>query len=116
MNVLFGISNCDAVRKTGQWLTQQQAPWQLHDYRKNGLDENLLQQLMSAFALTVLVNRRGTTYKQLDTHEQTSLDAQKSATTVLLAHPALIKRPILRTSNGTWLLGYDEIVASLSKR
>lgn len=116
MNVLFGISHCDAVRKTGRWLTQQQVPWQLHDYRKNGLDENLLQQLMSAFALTVLINRRGTTYKQLDTNDQASLNTSESATTVLLAHPALIKRPILRTSNGTWLLGYDEIVGSVSQR
>jgi Spx/MgsR family transcriptional regulator len=116
MNVLFGISNCDAVRKTGQWLAQQQQPWQLHDYRKNGLDENLLQQLMSAFALTVLINRRGTTYKQLDTNDQASLNTTESATTVLLAHPALIKRPILRTSDGIWLLGYDEIVARLSER
>lgn len=115
MNILYGISNCDTVRKTGRWLDQQDVPWQLHDYRKHGLDETLLGQLMSAFPLSQLVNRRGTTFRQLAQDGQIRLDTEKTAVEVLLANPALIKRPALCTAEGKWLLGYDQIVTAFSK-
>jgi arsenate reductase (glutaredoxin) len=110
MNILYGISNCDTVRKTGRWLDQQGKPWQLHDYRKNGLDRVLLEQLLTAFPLAQLVNRRGTTFRQLDPKEQARLDTIEGAFDILIANPALIKRPALRTSQDEWLLGYDQIV------
>jgi len=110
MNTLYGISNCDTMRKTGRWLDQHGEIWQLHDYRKNGLDKHLLAQLMSAFPLDQLVNRRGTTFRKLEPAEQASLETENSAVDVLIDNPALIKRPVLQTTSGKWLIGHEQIV------
>jgi len=110
MITVYGISNCDSIRKTTKWLGTQGLEFILHDYRKNGLDRSLQQQLLEAFDLQELVNRRGTSWRQLDSSAQAALADPSLAGAVLRAQPALIRRPIVRTPQGEWLMGYEAVL------
>lgn len=110
MITLYGISNCDTVRKTGRWLSDAGLTWTLHDYRKQGLDADLLTTLLDQFGDSALLNRRGTTWRQLDAGQQQKADTRQGLAELLLEHPAMIKRPIVKTADQQWLMGYDSIV------
>ena len=79
MITVYGISNCDTIKKTCRYLTEQGLDWQLHDYRKQGLDKTLCDTLTSRFPLADLINRRGTTWRQLDPAQQAGLQQIDSA-------------------------------------
>lgn len=91
---LFGISNCDTIKKAKKWLQANEVDYQFHDYRKDGLDETLLNELETRLGWENLLNKRGTTFRKLDEQQKAGLDRQK-AITLLLEHPAMIKRPVL---------------------
>lgn len=114
MIILYGISNCDTIRKTGRWLTDAGLRWTLHDYRKQGLDAALLAMLLDQFGDSVLLNRRGTTWRQLDAEQQQKADTRQGLIELLLEHPAMIKRPIVQTADQQWLMGYEPIVQYFS--
>jgi Spx/MgsR family transcriptional regulator len=109
MITLFGISNCDTMRKSGKWLDSQDVDWVLHDYRKHGLDQALASALLTAFGAETLINKRGTTWRQLDAGQQSRITDQTLAIELIIAFPALIKRPIARTQADDWLIGYDQL-------
>lgn len=109
MITVYGISNCDTIKKTCRYLTEQGLDWQLHDYRKQGLDQTLCDTLTSRFPLADLINRRGTTWRQLDPAQQAGLLQIDSAKALLMQHCALIKRPIIRTPDDQWLIGFDAV-------
>jgi arsenate reductase len=103
---LFGIANCDSIKKTRKWLEIHNIDYQFHDYRKDGLDNLLAAAMLEAVPAEVLINKRGTTWRKLPTGVQESLSASNAAA-LLQAHPAIIKRPLLR-KNQHWIVGYDE--------
>jgi len=110
MITLYGIANCDTMKKTRQWLDQHQATYQFHDYRKQGLDESLAREFLQHIDPDRLINRRGTTWRQLPDSSKAALSADTndidSVVTLLVAHPAMIKRPLLRGPGG-WVVGFD---------
>ncbi|HDZ09845.1 ArsC family reductase [Pseudohongiella sp.] len=110
MITLYGISNCDTVRKSGKWLDAQGIEWTLHDYRKHGLDDALAADLLAAFGAERLINKRGTTWRQLDASEQHKITDPASAIKLMQTYPALIKRPIVHARTHGWLLGYDQLM------
>lgn len=103
---LFGIANCDSIKKTRKWLEIRNIVYQFHDYRKDGLDKLLAAVMLEAVPLEVLINKRGTTWRKLPTGVQESLSAS-NAGALMQAHPAIIKRPLLR-KHQHWIVGYDE--------
>lgn len=105
MITLYGISNCDKVRKTRNWLAQRNLDYHFHDYKKHGCDRDLATQLLRSFGAKQLINTRGTTWRQLDPAAREPLDEAR-ALALMQQHPALIKRPILKVDE-SWLLGYD---------
>lgn len=109
MITLYGISNCDTVRKTGRWLTEAGLTWTLHDYRKHGLDASLLNTLIAQFGAESLLNRRGTTWRHLPAEEQQQADSPEGIAQLLSSYPAMIKRPVLQTDDDQWILGYNNI-------
>lgn len=111
MITLYGISNCDSVRKSGKWLDAQGLEWTLHDYRKHGLDHSLATALLSAFDSERLINRRGTTWRQLDAKDQAKISDPESVVALMLAYPAIIKRPVARSEAHGWLLGFEQLKA-----
>ena len=105
MITLYGIANCDTMKKTRQWLDQHNTSYQFHDYRKQGLDEALAREFLQHIDVDRLINKRGTTWRQLPESSKTALDIDNAAA-LMVAHPALVKRPLLR-GNGGWVAGFD---------
>lgn len=105
MVILYGIPNCDTIRKARRWLSEAGVEYRFHDYRKNPLERATLQQWVDELGWETLLNRRGTTWRQLDEQERANIDEEK-AITLMLAQPALIKRPLLDTGK-TRLSGFS---------
>ncbi|QCF26446.1 ArsC family reductase [Hydrocarboniclastica marina] len=98
MITVFGIKNCDTIKKTKAWLEANEVPYQFHDYRKDGIDQALLERLESRLGWEALLNRRGTTWRKLPETVRDNIDRQ-SALAAMLEQPAMIKRPIVIDDN-----------------
>lgn len=105
-NILYGIKNCDTIKKARRYLDEQAVEYQFHDYRADGIDEQSIQQFIDSLGWEKVLNKRGTTWRQLD-------DKTKAATTesnvaaLLCAYPAMIKRPILKAGKKL-LIGFSK--------
>jgi len=106
MLTLFGIANCDTIKKTKRLLDSLNAQYEFHDYKKLGIDTALGQKMLSAIELDTLINRRGTTWRKLSPEQQTGL-CTDSALALIRDNTSLVRRPILHNGNH-WLVGYDE--------
>lgn len=102
MITIYGISNCDTIKKARKWLEQNAIAYKFHDYRKDGLDRPLLERFEAALGWQALINQRGTTWRKLPPAVRDNIDRQK-ALEVLLEQPAMIKRPLVETAQGTFL-------------
>ena len=90
MLTVYGIKQCDTCKKAVRWLTQQGIEHRFHDLRDEGLDPNTLQDWLTSEFSGVLVNRRSTTWRQLDGNQRQALEV--GGLDILLKHPTLIKR------------------------
>lgn len=104
MTTLYGISNCDTMKKAKKWLQDNGVEFQYHDYRKQGIDAGWLETVEADLGWEVLLNKRGTTYRQLDDSVKASLNST-TALKIMVEHPAIIKRPVLH-HNGTFYCGF----------
>lgn len=95
---LYGIANCDTIKKAKSWLTSHDIEFHFHDYRKQGLDPTLLQQWVNESGWETLLNKRGSTWRSLSDKVKNGLD-NESAIAVMLDHPTIIKRPLLVKGN-----------------
>ncbi|MCG7564505.1 MULTISPECIES: ArsC family reductase [Pseudoalteromonas] len=102
--IMYGISNCDTIKKAKKFLEQNDINYTFHDYRKDGLDAQMLAEFVAALGWENVLNKRGTTYRGLSDEDKQNLDAD-SAQTHMLAAPAMIKRPILLHA-GQYHLGF----------
>jgi arsenate reductase (glutaredoxin) len=99
MITLFGIPNCDTVKKARAWLTKQGIDYQFHDFKKQGVPVERLNVWIDAVGWEKLLNRQGTTWRKLDAATQaTAVDAE-SAAKLLILNVSLIKRPVVEWSN-----------------
>lgn len=94
MITLYGISNCDTVKKARTWLDQAQVTYTFHDFRKDGLTREQVSAWVTALGWETLVNKRSTTWKGLDEATKNSLD-DTTVVDIILDQPTLIKRPLL---------------------
>ncbi|PIJ51583.1 ArsC family reductase [Erwinia sp. OLTSP20] len=104
---IYGIKNCDTVKKARRFLQEQQVDAHFHDYRTDGLDAGLLARFIDSLGYQALLNTRGTTWRKLDETTRNNVQDAASAAELMLAHPSLIKRPLLLAENGAMLLGFD---------
>ncbi|BFT30689.1 ArsC family reductase [Alteromonas sp. D210916BOD_24] len=102
--VLYGIPNCDTIKKAKKWLADHDIAFTFHDYRKDGIDARFLEDAEEQLGWELMLNKRGTTYRQLDDAEKTAIDKAK-ALAMLEQHPAMVKRPIL-LHNDTYHIGF----------
>ncbi len=102
--VLYGIPNCDTIKKAKKWLTDNNIAYTFHDYRKDGIDAAFLTRAETELGWEAMLNKRGTTYRQLDEEQKSAIDKHK-ALALLESHPAMIKRPILLHDNHFYI-GY----------
>ena len=103
---LYGIPNCDTVKKARNWLEAQGLAYAFHDYKKAGADAGKLAEWCAAAGWDKVLNRAGTTFRKLPDADKADLD-QTKAIAVMLANPACIKRPILEHPGGL-LVGFKE--------
>jgi Spx/MgsR family transcriptional regulator len=94
MLTVYGIPNCDTMKKTFRWLNEHNVPYIFHDYKKQGIDRATLAQWVGELGWEALVNRRGSTWRQLDAITAADLDAER-AITLMCQQPSLIKRPLI---------------------
>ncbi|MGY6551054.1 MAG: ArsC family reductase [Erythrobacter sp.] len=103
---LYGIPNCDTVKKARRWLEAQGCDYAFHDYKKEGADREQLARWIEMTGVDTVLNRRGTTFRKLSEAEQANIDPAK-AVTLLEQHPSMIKRPIVEYAGGV-LVGFKE--------
>jgi len=94
MTTLYGIKNCDTIKKAKRWLEENNIEFTFHDFRKDGLDEKLLRQWMKNPGWQILLNKRGTTWRQLPEDVKNNIN-ERSAFEIMKDNPAIIKRPVL---------------------
>ena len=94
MITMYGIRNCDTVKKARAWLEARGVDYAFHDYKASGLDRARLESWCEELGWEALLNRAGTTYRKLPETDKQQLDAAK-ARKLMLAHPSLVKRPVL---------------------
>ena len=103
---LYGIPNCDTVKKARKWLDAHGLDYTFHDYKKEGADAAKLSSWSDAAGWEVLLNKRGTTFRKLDEADKADLDRDK-AIALMLQHPSMIKRPVVEYDGGV-LVGFSE--------
>ncbi|QFY43463.1 ArsC family reductase [Candidatus Methylospira mobilis] len=96
--MLYGVKNCDTVKKARAWLSAEGIEYRFHDFRVDGLDAALLESFERAAGWEILLNRRGTSWRGLSDEQRADVDRGK-ALALMLAHPALIKRPVLNSDS-----------------
>lgn len=101
---LYGIPNCDTVKKARAWLDANGIAYAFHDYKKEGADPARLAKWAEAVGWEPLLNRAGTTFRKLDEAERADIDTAK-ALALMAAHPSLIKRPVVEYRGGL-LVGF----------
>lgn len=97
MITLYGIKNCDTVKKARDWLAKNNIDYRFHDFRADGLDKAQVNNWIAELGLETLVNKRSTTWKELDESTKTNFN-ELNAVAVIVENPTLIKRPLLDTS------------------
>jgi Spx/MgsR family transcriptional regulator len=102
---VYGIRNCDTCRSTLKWLKTGNVPHTFHDFRVDGLPEELLLDWLASSHAPYLVNRRSTTWRQLSEAEKQA--AEDDPLALLLAHPTLIKRPVITDGNTILDIGFS---------
>lgn len=106
--VLYGIKNCDTVKKARRFLEQHGVAYQFHDYRADGLDRPMLEDFVAELGWEALLNTRGTTWRKLDEAQRQQITDAQSAIPLMLEMPAIIKRPLLCAPGKPMLLGFSE--------
>ena len=95
MITVYGIPNCDSVKKARAWLSERKLDYTFHDFKKHGIPERQLTAWEQALGWQKLLNRQGTTWRRLDTSTQAAVHDAASAAALMLAHPSAIRRPVV---------------------
>ena len=103
---IYGIRNCDTMKKAFTWCDGHGVAYDFHDYKKSGVDRARLVAWCKAVGWKTLVNTKGTTWRKLSP-EQQAIGTQGEAVALMIEYPSLIKRPVVETANGQLLIGFD---------
>lgn len=104
---VYGIPNCDTIKKARKWLEASGRDYAFHDYKKEGADAAKLESWVERVGWEVLLNKRGTTFRKLSEADKADIDAAK-AVRLMATNPSMIKRPVAE-HRGTILVGFNEI-------
>jgi arsenate reductase len=107
VTTVYGIKNCDTMKKARRWLDEHNVAYEFHDYKKDGIDEKTLQGWCKKLGWETLLNRRGTTWRKLPDKVKDNIN-EKAAINVMLENPSIIKRPVIKAGS-EYLVGFDEL-------
>jgi Spx/MgsR family transcriptional regulator len=102
---IYGIKNCDSMKKARAWLDKSGVDYVFHDYKTSGIERARLESWSKAVGWETLLNRAGTTFRKLPDKDKAALDGNK-AIALMLAQPSMIKRPVLELGGGKLLVGF----------
>jgi len=102
---IYGIKNCDTMKKARAWLDQHSVECVFHDYKTAGIERELLEAWCKKLGWETLLNRTGTTFRKLPDRDKAGLDAKK-ALALMLNQPSMIKRPVLDLGHGKLIVGF----------
>jgi len=105
--IVYGIPNCDTVKKARAWLADQGVDYAFHDFRKQGVPAARLDAWLRAAGRDRLVNRQGTTWRRLESQDQLQAGNDAGARALMLAQPSVIKRPVVEWADGAITVGFD---------
>jgi Spx/MgsR family transcriptional regulator len=104
---LYGIANCDAVKRARAWLEGQGVDFDFHDFKKAGVPRPGLDRWLAAAGWEALLNRKGTTWRKLDDAQREAVQDAASARALMLDQPSIIKRPVVQWPDGRISVGFD---------
>ena len=104
---VYGIPNCDTVKRARAWLDAHGVAYRFNDFRKGGVPPARLDAWIAALGWEALLNRRGTTWRRLSEGERAAVVDAASARALLLAQPSLVKRPVVEWRRGAPSVGFD---------
>ena len=104
---LYGIPNCDTVKRARAWLKEQGCDARFHDFKKAGVPQDRLDTWVAAAGWERVLNRQGTTWRKLDDTVKASVVDSASAKRVMLDHASVIKRPVVEWADGAITVGFD---------
>ena len=103
---IYGIKNCDTMKKARAWLDQHRVAYAFHDYKSAGVERGRLERWSETVGWEALLNRNGTTFRKLPDKDKDGIDAKK-AVALMLAQPSMIKRPVLEPGAGKVVVGFS---------
>lgn len=106
---IYGIKNCDSMKKAFNWLTERGIPYEFHDYKKQGVPRDRLVAWCKTLGWKSLVNTKGPTWRKL-TPEQQDITTQNKAVATMMEHSSVIRRPMVETESGHLLVGFDPMM------
>ncbi len=109
---IYGIKNCDTMKKAFKWLDEHNVSYEFHDYKKEGADAHILEKAIEQHGWDTVINRRGTSWRKLDETLKNSMD-EATAIEAALENPSLIKRPLLISGDKITLGFKAELYADL---
>ncbi|MYM81506.1 ArsC family reductase [Duganella sp. FT50W] len=104
---LYGIPNCDTVKKARTWLADRRQEFVFHDFKKQGLSREIVAGWLKQLSRDVLVNRKGTTWRALSDERKASIVDDEAAIALMLENPSVIKRPVL-DQHGAFAVGFSD--------
>lgn len=108
MITVYGIPNCNSVKKAIDWLRQNDITYTFHDYKKQGIEMPKLKAWSKALGLTALVNTKGTTWRGLPDDEKAAAAQEQGALDLMSRQTSVIKRPLIEVNGAAVLVGFDE--------
>jgi len=103
---IYGIKNCDTMKKAFRWLDEHDVPYKLHDYKKDGFDAAVIEKAIAQHGWEKVLNKRGTSWRALDDRAKAEMDADR-AVSAAAENPSMVKRPLM-IAQGEIILGFDE--------
>lgn len=105
--IVYGIPNCDTIKKTVDWLRKEKIAFVFHDYKKEGISKEKLKEWCAIVGWEILLNKKSTTWRELDVAVQEKITNETTAIKIMMAHNSIIKRPVVE-NGGKLLVGFKE--------
>lgn len=105
---IYGIKNCNTMKKAFSWLEKYQIAYEFHDYKKEGISEGKLKKWCAQMGWELLLNRKGMTWRNLSDNEKRSVTDEKSAVSLMQNKTSIIKRPVIEKEEKIVVVGFSE--------
>jgi len=107
--IVYGIPNCDTVKRARAWLSERGVPHAFHDFKKSGVPSQRLEAWVAAAGWDTVLNRKGNTWRRLDDAQRDAVTGAAPAQALMLAEPSVIKRPVVEWPDGRITVGFDAV-------